>query len=430
MKSHGFTFFLVFSCLLSTSIFSQSYVDTTKLNVDTGILCDSIAPIVYEALEAGAFPGCQILIAQNDEILYHESFGYHSYDSLIVSSVDDIYDLASITKVAGATLALMKLYDDGLLDLDQTLGYYFPYFKKSDKEDLSIRKLLAHQSRMKSWIPFYKECQKKNGKYKARTLSPTFSRKYPFQIPGSSLYMHKDFYRKQLLKMIKSSPLYLEEGYVYSGLFFYLIPELVHQLSGIPYKEYLNNHFYQPLQLQTLGFNPMDNCFDLERIIPSERDTFFRMNTLHGVVHDEGAAFMLGVSGNAGLFGNAECLARLFQVLLNDGEYEGKRYLKESTVREFTRYQYPDLGNRRGLGFDKPLLEYNDVKSSVAKGASGNSYGHTGFTGTLVWADPDYDLIYVFLSNRTYPTRNNKLIYKLNIRPRIHNLLYGLFVNE
>ncbi|WP_109831552.1 serine hydrolase domain-containing protein [Reichenbachiella versicolor] len=386
--------------------------------------------IVNQAIDTGAFPGCQVLLAKGDEIIFNQSFGYHTYDSMRKVQNDHLYDLASITKVAGATMALMKLYEEGKLDIDQTLGFYFPYFANSDKADLKMRKLLAHHSRMKNWIPYYQECQKKSGKYKSRTFTYQLASKYPYQIPGSQLFLFRDFYKKKLLKMIKKSRLYDEEGYIYSGLVFYLIPELVESLSGKKYEDYLKEHFYEPLGVKSIGFEPLKNGFELDEIVPTEIDNFFRMDTLHGVVHDEGAAVMLGVSGNAGLFGTASDLAKIFQMLMKGGEYDGRQYFKKATIEEFTRCQYCEQGNRRALGFDKPLIEYDPIKSSVAKNVSPNSFGHTGYTGTLVWADPDNDLLFIFLSNRVYPTRQNKLIYQLNVRPNIHDLAYDALIKE
>jgi len=194
--------------------------------------------------------------------------------------------------------------------------------------------------------------------------------------------------------------------------------------TKLDYRTYLRENFYDPLGATTLGYRPLDRDFPLSRIIPTEVDTFFRMSVLHGVVHDEGAAMMDGISGNAGLFSTAEDLAKLYQMLLNGGTFNGRRYFRERTIAEFTRRHYAEEDNRRGLGFDKPLIEYDADASSVAKQASSRSYGHSGYTGTMVWADPEHDLLFVFLSNRVHPSRNRRAIYTLGIRPRVHTLLY------
>ena len=426
-------------CLLSLCLFSLCrlyaqdtlyYTSPDSIRIDSVTLYDEIGFLMYQAIDAGALPGAQILLAKDGAIFFNESYGFHTYDSLRPVRESDLYDLASITKVAATTLALMKLYDDGLLNLDLTLGHYFPFLSKSDKADITIREALAHNGRLKSWIPFYKECLRSNGRYRRHTFSNVSKRSYPWRIPGSGIYMHKHFYEKKLLKMIRMSPLNETEEYVYSGLSFYLFPELVKRLTDQTFEDYLTNNFYMPLGVSSIGFNPKLRGYKPDQIVPTEVDNFFRMDTLHGDVHDEGAAMMLGISGNAGLFGNAHDLAVIFQMLLNGGTYKGQRYLREETIREFTRCQYCQERNRRGIGFDKPLIEYDPVKSSVARLASPASFGHTGFTGTLVWADPENGFLFIFLSNRVYPTRDNKLIYQLNIRPNIHDLVYELLMKD
>ncbi|MFY0625107.1 MAG: serine hydrolase [Reichenbachiella sp.] len=402
------------------------YQSLEKLGVDSVRLYQGLDSIISEAIDSSAFPGCQILLAKSGQVFFHNSYGYHTYDSIREVKVSDIYDLASITKIAGTTLGLMSLYDEGNFDLDKTMGEYFPFLKKSDKKDITMRKVLAHQSRLKNWIPYYKESKKKNGEYKRKTVASDSSDNFPNRIPGSNLFLHKDYFEKKIKKMIKKSDLYDEEAYVYSGLAFYLFPQLIEDLSGKRIDVYLDETFYKPLGAETIGFYPL-NRFLENQIVPTEIDSFFRMNKLHGVVHDEGAAMMLGLSGNAGLFSNSFDLAKVFQMLLNNGVYDGRQYLKESTIKEFTRCQFCQEDNRRGLGFDKPLIEYDSIKTSVAKLVSANSYGHSGYTGTLIWADPKNDLLFIFLANRVYPTRENRMIYQLNIRPRIHDLIYDLF---
>jgi serine-type D-Ala-D-Ala carboxypeptidase len=400
-------------------------ISPSELGIDPLALESGINAIMIQALDSGAFPGGQILLAKGGRIFFEKAYGYQTYDSLQPIILSDIYDLASVTKTTAATLALMKLYDEGKFDPDQTLGHYFPDIAKGKKKKMVMREVLAHQAQLRPWIPFYKESQKKNGKYRRNTISSDSSENFPYRISETGLYMHKDYKEKKIYKMIRKSKMLKEKEYVYSGLSFYLYPELVERISGKPFDQFLADEFYGPLGAETVGFNAGLN-YPLERIVPTEVDTFFRMQTLHGVVHDEGAAMMKGVSGNAGLFANAKDLAKVWQMLLNGGTYNGKRYLKQSTIEEFTKCQYCGEDNRRGMGFDKPLIEYDETKSSVAKGASPASFGHSGYTGTLVWADPANDLLFVFLSNRVHPTRANSKIYSLNIRPRIHNLVYDL----
>ncbi len=430
-------FLLVFLfCLTSKLSLAQGYsVDRSKgeltvgtpeeLGINGKVLRKEIENIMTVAIDSMAFPGGQILLAKDGIIFYQSSFGYHTYDSLNRVEDSDLFDLASVTKVTAATLALMKLNEDGLFDIDQSFHHYFPKIAKGDKKDITMREILAHQSGLRAWIPYWSESQRKNGKWRWNTVKEDSSKRFPNRLEGTNLFLHRKYKERKIYRMIKRSKVSNEKKYVYSGLFFYLVPDLVERLSGTPFNEYLEKNFYDPLDATTLGFNPTEE-FELNDIVPTEDDTFFRKTQLHGVVHDEGAAMMLGVSGNAGLFSNAQDLAKVYQMLLNDGKYGTRQFLKPETILEWTTVQYPDNDNRRGLGFDKPLLEYNERISSVARGATPKSFGHTGYTGTLVWADPEHDLLFVFLSNRVFPTRNNSKIYNLNVRPSIHNLVYEL----
>ncbi len=432
---------LIFLLVLPfTSILAQDYFDTNGIPntpslrngtpEEVGItspdsLYLGIEAIIREAIDSAAFPGCQILLAKDGIIFYEKSFGYHTYDSAKEVSLDDIYDLASVTKTTAATLALMNLYEEGIFSPDQTFGEIFPEFRHSNKADLSMRSVLAHQAGLEAWIPYWSRSQRKNGTFRWNTVSGDSSARFPYRLSDSNLFLHRRYREKKIYPMIRKSKVSDEKNYLYSGLTFYLIPDYVRRMSTWSFDQYLRIHFYDPLGAETLVFNPSEK-FSLDRIVPTEVDTFFRMDTLHGIVHDEGAAMMLGISGNAGLFSTARDLAKVYQMLLNGGIYHHRRFLSEATVHEFTKCQFCDTGNKRGLGFDKPLIEYDEARSSVAREASPASFGHTGYTGTLVWADPQNDLLFVFMSNRVHPTRNNPLIYRLNVRPRIHNLVYDL----
>ncbi len=396
-----------------------------EVGIDGQILNREINTIMQEAIDQGAFPGAQILLAKDGIIFYEGTFGHHTYERKQAVRPTDLYDLASLTKTTATTLALMKLYEEGLFDLDKAMGDYFPKITKRDKRDLQMREVLAHQAGLKAWIPFWSESKRKNGRFKWNTVKSDSSRRFPYRISESGLFLHRKYKERKIYRMIKQSEVSEEKEYLYSGLSYYLFPEWVERASGLPFEEYLDQKFYTPLGAETLKFNPY-KYFPLERITPTEADTFFRMDTLHGRVHDEGAAMMLGVSGNAGLFSNARDLAKVYQMLLNKGQYGGVQYLSPQTIKTFTTRQFPENDNRRGLGFDKPLINYDPLLSSVARDATSQSYGHTGYTGTLVWADPVHNLLFVFLSNRVHPTRNNSKIYQLNVRPNIHNLVYDL----
>lgn len=380
-----------------------------------------IDSIVHLAIENHAFPGCVIYASQHGEPFFLKSYGFHTYDSIQVVTHTNLYDLASLTKVMASTLALMKLYDDGLLDLDAQINDYVGGLGWSKVGNATIRQTLAHQAGLKSWISYYTEIQRRNGKYGRKTISSKQSEEYPYQIAYGK-YLHRNFYQK-IKKLIRKAKVNPDQGYVYSGLFFYLVPEMIKTLTGLEFSEYLNRYFYRPLNAESVMFNPEDR-YDKFEIVPTEVDTFFRNHPIHGKVHDEGAILMKGVSGNAGLFGNVGDIAKVWHMLLNDGAYDTLQLIKPQTIDLFTAAQFSNEGNRRGLGFDKPLLEYDSLLSSVARSASFESYGHSGYTGTLVWADPQNDLLFIFLSNRVYPTRENRAIYELNVRPSIHQLLY------
>ncbi|NJN27453.1 MAG: serine hydrolase [Cyclobacteriaceae bacterium] len=396
--------------------FAYTLPEAAGLNSAQLGIIDSIATA---GIRSRAMPGCQILVAKDNQVVYQKSFGYHTYDSLREVRNDDLYDLASLTKVSGALPCLMKLYEEGKFDLDAPLGTYLKYYKRGNKKEITFREILAHQAGLVAWIPYWKSAIKKNGKYRRKTMDDKVSEKYPYEI-AEGIYLHKD-YKKKIYKQIKKSELG-EKKYLYSGLMFFLFPDIIEAISGEKYMDYLYNNFYKPLGANTLTYHPVDN-FALSRIVPTEYDSLFRHAQIHGRVHDEGAAMMAGVSSNAGLFANANDLAKLFQMYCNYGEYGGTRYLKEATVREFARCQYPENENRRGLGFDRPMPR-PVVNGNTAVSVSQSSFGHTGFTGTFAWADPKYKLVYIFLTNRVYPTRENTRLYEQNIRTNIQQVIY------
>ncbi|MFZ0490588.1 MAG: serine hydrolase, partial [Salegentibacter sp.] len=277
------------------------------------------------------------------------------------------------------------------------------------------------------WIPYWKNTLRKNGSYKWNTFKKDSSARFPVKV-ADNMWLHRH-YKKKIFKAIKKSPLLPEAKYKYSGLAFYLFPTIVEKLTDEDFVKYLDENFYDKLGATTLTYNP-SRKFPVDRIVPTESDFLFRHLAIHGRVHDEGAIMMGGVSANAGLFANANDLAKLMQMYLNMGEYGGHRYIDAATLKEFSTTQFPKNDNRRGLGFDKPALEYEGPDSNTAKDASKESFGHTGFTGTMVWMDPQEKLLYVFLSNRVLPTRDNTRLYKLNTRTQIQQVLYDAMKKE
>jgi CubicO group peptidase (beta-lactamase class C family) len=313
----------------------------------------------------------------------------------------------------------MKLQDEGKFDFNKTVGDYLPEFKGSSKENLVFKEILAHQARLKAWIPFWQQTVKKNGKFKWFTFKADSSARFPIKV-AQNLYMHRH-YTKKIYKQIRNSPLNEKAGYVYSDLSFYLYPVIVQRLTGMNFEEYLKENFYKPLGATTLTFTP-EKYFPKNRIVPTEYDSLFRKQLLHGTVHDEGAAMLGGISGHAGLFGNANDLAKLMQLYLQKGQVANRRYISEATLNTYTSCQFCPT-NRRALGFDRINSPYVE-NGNAAKGASPESFGHSGFTGTFTWVDPKYDLVYVFLSNRVYPTRNNSKLSDLNTRTKVQQVIY------
>jgi len=391
-----------------------------ELGLDSKFIETKVDSIANRSIKEGAFPGCQVIAAKNGKLFFHKTYGFHTYDSITPVQKTDLYDYASITKITGPLPALMKLYDEGKFKLDARFSDYWHGFKHSNKKDLMVRDVLTHQSQLVAWLPLWNKTVKKNGKFKRHLVRTEYSKKFPVKITENLILRRK--YNKKIYKAIAKSKLLKEKAYVYSDLSFYLYPQFIKKITGIDYETYINQNFFKPIGAYTLGYKPLEK-YGKKRIIPTENDTFFRMQQIHGTVHDEGAALMGGVSGHAGLFGAALDLAKMMQMYLNMGEYGGKRFISDTTLKEFTKCQFPENNNRRGLGFDKPLLK-NKADGSSAIDASDESFGHSGFTGTFCWADPQNGLLYVLMTNRVYPTRNNSKISQLNIRPSIHQVFY------
>ncbi|MFC6860719.1 glycoside hydrolase family 3 N-terminal domain-containing protein [Zunongwangia atlantica] len=404
--------------------FSYTAPEDAGMNAD--FLQNGIDSLMQQAMDLKAIPGGVVLIAKDEKIVFQKAYGLHKYSDTVKTQASDLFDLASVTKISSALPALMKLHDEGKFSLEDGIDDYLPYFKNSNKADVPFRQIFAHQARFKPWIAFWQNTLRKNGSYKWNTFKKDSSARFPIKI-SNDMWLHRN-YKKKIYKAIKKSPLEEKAEYKYSGLAFYLLPQIVENLSNEDYRTYLNENFYSKLGATTLGYRPTEE-FDISRIVPTESDFNFRHEPIHGSVHDEGAIMMDGVSANAGLFSNANDLAKLMQMYLNMGEYGGERYIEETTFKEWTKTQFPENNNRRAIAFDKPNLKYTGPGNNTAKDASAASFGHTGFTGTMVWMDPAKELLFVFLSNRVLPTRDNQRLYSLNTRTQIQQVLYDSIDN-
>ncbi|HLL95069.1 MAG TPA: serine hydrolase, partial [Spirosoma sp.] len=401
------------------------YTIPEEVGIDSRFLTQQVDSLVNVGLTQKAFPGCVVQMAKDGKVIFRKAYGKHTYDAILGAEpktvqLDDLYDMASVTKVSTSTPALMRLVDEGKFNIDGKMADYLPSFKKSNKANLIWRDVLTHQARLKAWIPFWLDTKNPDGTWKPRTFRNERSNRYSIEVTDS-LYLFKK-YPKTIFEQIRDSPLNEKKQYVYSDLSFILYPQIVRRLTGVPFEDYLKTSFYRSLGATTLTFGPR-RFYSLNRIVPTEYDSLFRKTLIWGRVHDEGAAMLGGLSGHAGLFGSANDLMKLFEMYRQKGRYADQQYISAKTIAEFTRYQYPELGNRRGLGFEKPSFTYT---GNAPRSATKDSFGHSGFTGTFTWVDPDptYNLNYVFLANRVYPTRNNNKISSLNTRTDVAEVLY------
>ncbi len=377
---------------------------------------DSIAEVVIDEKMA---PGLQVLVARHGKIVYRKSFGYYTYDAKKKVNNQSIYDLASVTKILGGLPMVMKAEEEGKFTLNNQLGDLMPVLKKSNKDTITVKEALSHYAKLKPYIPYYKALvEGEHNEPMAKYFRHEPSKKFSIKV-ASKLYLRTD-YQDTIYKLIAETEQRKELKYVYSGLPFYLFKDYIEKEYKLPFDVLNNQNFYAPLGATTLTYNPLDK-FPKTQIIPTEKDDFFRHQLLQGYVHDEGAAMMGGVSGNAGLFANANDVAKMMQMYMQKGYYGGKTYLKPETIDLFNQRYFEAEGNRRGLAFDKPQL---DDKSKATCGCTSfKSFGHSGYTGTYTFADPETEIVYVFLSNRVYPTRKNNKLGKENIRTKVQGLI-------
>lgn len=378
----------------------------------------SIDSLINSSIKLNAFPGAQLYIKKGN-YEYKKSYGFHTYDSLTKVEDDHLFDLASITKSLAGTLAIMKMKDDYNFDINKNLKFYLNDFNKTKQGETSIKDLLTHTSGWRPYISHQQYLVKKNGKLKRKFVKKSLSKKFSNQL-SRSLYINKNYY-KVIKKRIKKTELNNIGTYIYSGLFFCLIPEIIKNITGENLDKYLNDKFYLPLGLSAT-FNPL-NKYNIEKIVPTEIDNNFRKELIQGTVHDETAAIMGGISANAGLFSNAEDLSVILKMILNKGIHNNKQMIDSKTVELFTKNHIKnDSLNNRGLGFDKVRI-VSENKVYPNKKLSNKSFGHTGFTGTMFWVDPENDLIIVFLTNRVYPNRDEGSFYEVEVRNKLFEII-------
>ena len=400
------------------------YAIPRELNIDDFKL-RKIDSIVLDAISERAMPGCQIVAIKNGVVFYNKSFGYQTYDKKVPIDNDAIYDLASVTKISATLPAIMKFTQEGKIDLNSKLSKYIKELDSTNKKDIIVKQVLAHQARLIGWIPFYQRtCYRdSNDNFALNELIYSTKKDSIYQLRvAENIYMRKS-YVDTMYNRIYNSPLRRRTGYFYSDLGFYLFYKIISDRIDKPFPEYLQDCFYSPMGLTTMCYNPIDK-FPKERIVPTEFDKMYRKQLVQGYVHDNGSAMMGGVCGHAGLFSNANDLAKLMQMYLQNGEYADERFLDAKTVELFTNSAYNKSKNRRALGFDRPATK----KSPVSSFASTYSYGHTGFTCTIAWVDPKEQFVYVFLSNRINPNIGNNKLATMQVRKKVQEAFYQSFL--
>jgi CubicO group peptidase (beta-lactamase class C family) len=380
---------------------------------DVGISSASligIDNIATEAMLNQATPGCVVLVAKDGKVIFNKAYGYHTYSKTQPDKLTDIFDVASMTKISATTMEAMMLTDQGKLNVDSTIGNYLPQARKTNKNNILVREILEHQAGLIPDIPTF-------DKILPTDHSTDSSAFFPTKV-NDNYFLRKDYFKEVMWPEMLNSPLKTRGQYVYSDLSMCFMQQIEETLTATPLNVFVQKQFYEPLGMQTAGFLPLYR-FPTDQIIPTEDDKKDRHALLDGYVHDPTAALMGGVAGHAGLFASANDLAILYQMMLNRGTYGGAVYIKPGTVDQFTAKQ-SDV-SRRGLGFDRwdPISD----RHYPSQLASTETYGHTGFTGTCVWVDPKYNLVYIFLSNRVHPSVGSKLS-SLNIRPRIQDVVY------
>ncbi|MNX71663.1 putative periplasmic esterase [compost metagenome] len=374
-----------------------------------------IDAIAEEAIAQKATPGAVVMVVKNGQVIFEKGYGYHTYSKEVPTTIHNIFDLASVSKIAGTTPVIMRLTEQGVIDLNKPIGDYLWQAKSTNKKDILLKSVMLHEAGFTPFIPFHRNL-------KPGDVQRNYSNTHHVKV-ADSCYLLNNYYRDVMWPEMLNSEVKPVGNYVYSDISMYVMKEVAEHQTAIPMQAYVQDNFYVPLGMKTAGYNPRER-FSKSQIIPTEQDTSFRKVLLQGYVHDQGAAMAGGVAGHAGLFATANDLAIYGQLLLNKGEYGGDRYFKAETVDQFTSKQ--SESSRRGLGFDR--WDPNVKNEYPSKLSNPTVYGHTGYTGTCIWIDPANQLVYIFLSNRVHPQVSTKLL-NLNIRSRIQDAIYEV-INE
>lgn len=414
--------FLIPKKEITTEKIRLKYTDILELNIDS-VYIAKIDSVMHKAIADGATPGATILAAKEGKVFYYKSFGYHTYEKKTKTKNSDLYDLASLTKILATTASIMKLHEEKKIDINKKLSTYLTELDSTNKKNIVIKEILAHQAGLASWIPFYLKTFDKNNKTMLDKKIYSTVKNDTFSVQVAENLFILNTYVDSIYQRIMDSEIKENHKYKYSDLGFYMLYRLIEKVTGEKFEDYTQKNFYSSLGAYSLGFKPLEK-FPKSQIIPTEIDNIFRKQVLQGYVHDYGAAMTGGVNGHAGLFANANDVAKIMQMFLQEGSYGNKKYFKPSTVKLFTTCAYCDNDNRRALGFDRVLRGEEVICSQYT---SDSAFGHSGFTGTFVWADPEQDFVYVFFSNRVYPNSENNLLSKMNIRTKVHDLFYLSF---
>lgn len=380
---------------------------------------NKISALAQKVIDEKMAPGTQLLVARKGKVIYQKNFGYHTYENKIPVSDTTIYDLASLTKILASLPLIMELKEKGVIQLNTKLKEILPELEGTNKANITLKEMLSHYARLKAWIPFYigtldAETKKASVKYFRPQPDELFNVKVADQF-----YMRKDI-NDSIFKQIVDSDLRKRKQYKYSDLPYYILKKYLETYYDSSLDQLTQEKFYKDLGANHMGYLPLER-FDKDQIPPTEIDDYWRKQKIQGYVHDQGAAMQGGVGGHAGLFSNSNDVAKIMQMYLNNGYYGGKRFFTQETLETFNKCYYCEEDVRRGVGFDKPQL---GTLGSTCGCISMKSFGHSGFTGTYAWADPEEEIVYVFLSNRTFPDATNRKLISEDIRTKIQQLIY------